>query len=79
MKIYTILDKKAKFYSTPWYSVNNDTAIREFVRTVSKGEGHAHHFPDDFVLYQIGEFDDSTGVITSCAIELLMLGNDVEA
>jgi hypothetical protein len=76
--VYTIYDSKAKFYSTPFYSPNDDTAIREFVRIVNDTASNINPFPDDYSLFKIGTFSDTTGLISPQDINLLTLGNDVK-
>ena len=62
-KIYSIYDVKAEFYSTPWYSDNDETAQREFMRVVQDPQSAINAFPADYSLFFIGEFYSDTGHI----------------
>ena len=64
-KIYSIYDVKAEFYSTPWYSDNDETAQREFTRVVQDPQSAINAFPSDYSLFFIGEFYSDTGSIFS--------------
>lgn len=54
-KIYSIFDTKAQLFLDFWKSTNSDTAMREFAVAVN-GEGIIARFPEDYVLFEIGEF-----------------------
>lgn len=61
--IYTIHDNKAAAYLPPFYLHNKNMAIRSFADCVQE-EGHQFNkHPEDYSLWEIGEFDDLTGEI----------------
>lgn len=61
--IYSIHDNKANAYLPPFFLHNKNMAIRTFSDAV-QDEGHAfNRHPDDYSLWEIGEFDDTTGEI----------------
>lgn len=63
MNIYTIHDSKAKAFMTPWFQANDQTAIRICKDTVNK-PGHPFSTnAEDFSLFHIGEYDETTGKI----------------
>lgn len=62
-KIYAIRDAKVGAYMTPFFSHNNDTALRSFRHAGRSPESVMNSAPDDFALYCLGEFDDSSGKI----------------
>lgn len=63
--IYTIYDMKAKSYSQPFYSTNDETAMRAVDAAVQE-EGHDfNRNTQDYRLYRIGGFDGSTGVVSA--------------
>lgn len=65
MKFYSIYDKKAKQFSDPVLCVNDDVAKRMMQQTLSKSM-----FPEDYDLYQIGEFDIDSGFITGDDVKI---------
>nr|QJB19143.1 MAG: nonstructural protein [Microvirus sp.] len=63
--IFTVFDSKALVYSTPFFSVNLGTALRDFAAACNDKNTELNKYSQDFSLHQIGEYDDDTGFITS--------------
>lgn len=59
---YSIFDDKASVYNTPFFSLNDAVAVRDFTRLVHDDTSLVHVAPRDFHLYRVGEFDDDAGV-----------------
>jgi len=64
MSIYSVFDSVAKAYLPPFYMLNDDTALRVYADCANDPAHQFCKFPTDFTLFNIGEFEDSTGVIT---------------
>lgn len=63
---YSIFDKAAAAYNTPFFMHNKALAIRAFQDNVnSTEENNISKHPEHFSLFEVGEYDDSTGVITA--------------
>lgn len=62
--VYTIYDSKTKAYSKPFYAINEAVAMRSIVDLLTNGDSDPRRHPEDFHLYEIGIFDDSTGSFT---------------
>lgn len=62
-KIYTIRDVKAGSYSEPFYALHVTDATRQIKRATMDERTNLFHFPGDFELFYIGEFDKNTGHI----------------
>ena len=67
VNVYTLWDKKGKFYSTPFFARNDDAASRDFSNVVMNEQNPMHRHPGDYVLYRIGSFhpDDTTDTLTA--------------
>lgn len=63
-KIFSVYDNKARAFSTPYYSVNRDVGIRHFERAINDPSVDFHHHPSDFTLFEIGEWDTESGVMS---------------
>ncbi|WNK12954.1 MAG: nonstructural protein [Microvirus sp.] len=65
MKMVTvsIRDVKSEVYAQPWYQVTAAAAVRAFSDLVNDPErgGQIFKHPEDFQLYELATFDDSTG------------------
>lgn len=75
MRVFTIHDSASSAFMRPFFSQAPGAAIREFSDLVN-GEKHpVSSHPEDYTLYEIGKFDESTGKLTAC--EPISLGNGV--
>lgn len=65
MRIYSIHDKAAQVWSTPFFQQTDVHAIRTFTMTVnSKAENNTlREHAKDFDLYYIGEWNEDTGFL----------------
>lgn len=64
-QLCSVFDSKAKVFSNPFVSTNNATALREFERAVNDRNTDLFNYPTDYSLYNLGVFDDNSGLITS--------------
>lgn len=67
MKLFAIFDKKAMTYGNPFPAPTEIHAMRDFSMAVNrKQDGNMYNYaPEDFALYAIGTYNDSTGHIES--------------
>lgn len=80
--IVAIKDRAADAYMRPWFVPTPAMAVRSFMDEVQResADNQLFHHSDDFDLYEIGLFDDSTGRITSHDdMKVLMLGKQAKA
>ena len=61
--IYSIHDSKAAAYLPPFYLHNKNMAIRSFSDAVQEENSAFYRHPEDYSLWELGEFDDNTGEI----------------
>lgn len=64
-KVFSIYDTKAKVYNLPFYSQQVASAIRMFGDVANDRNTSINKHPADYVLYEIGTFDDQEGVLTA--------------
>lgn len=62
-QLFSVYDSKAQVYGNPFTSINEQLAMRDFQQACRDTNSQLHHFPNDFALYLIGEFDDSVMMI----------------
>lgn len=60
-KIFTVFDQKAKAYLPPWFMGQVGQATRVFGDCCSSLDHQFGVHPEDYELYEIGEFDDNIG------------------
>jgi len=79
MKIFSIYDSKAEAYLKPFFAVTRGVALRSFTTACQDESSDFHQYAGDYTLFEIGMFDERTGVLTpsdthfslGCAIEFL--------
>ena len=79
--IVAIKDRAADAFMRPWFIPTSGIAIRSFIDEVNReaADNNLFNHPDDFDLYEIGTFDDSTGRITSYEdMQVLMMGKQAK-
>ena len=65
LKVFSVFDSKAEAYMQPFFMATRGQAIRAFSDTCSDKSTQFSRHPGDFTLFEIGSYDDSTGVMSS--------------
>lgn len=61
MKLYSLLDKKAGMYGAVMMAMNDGHMSRFLQERFVDPQETVKRFPDDFDLYEVGEFSQDTG------------------
>lgn len=72
--LYVIKDEKVGFMQI-MQDINDMTALRNFEFAMTARDDIYSHFDSDFKLYKLGTFDNLTGELVPCDMELLATGN----
>lgn len=83
MELYvcSIRDAKSEAFGRPFCAQSLGQAIRSFEDEVNRAheENIVYKHPDDFQLFALGRFDDSTGLFKCSEVpQLLQAGGDVK-
>lgn len=62
--MYSVFDKKTCVYGSPFLCHNNGHAVRSVQDLLSKNDLMCSKYPEDFVLYHLGCYDDKVGLLT---------------
>jgi hypothetical protein len=76
VKVFSIFDQAVGAYTQPFFMQNAQMAIRAFQANVNDPKSNMFKFPEQFTLFQIGEWQDSQG--TLIPQEPKSLGNGVK-
>jgi len=79
--ICTVKDRAADAYGRPMFVPSTGVAIRSFSDEINRNaaDNQLYNHPDDFDLYELGSFDDNTGLFSLCEQpKLLSLGKQVK-
>lgn len=60
-KVFSIFDEKAEAYLNPFYLDTTGLAIRAITDCVNDPNHQFARHPADYTLFQLGEWDDTTG------------------
>lgn len=64
MKMYTIHDRAAEVYNQPTFTLNEKIMLRILQNCLADPTHNFALNPDDYTLFEMGEYDDNTGLIT---------------
>ena len=64
LKIFSIFDAKAEAFNTPFFFNMTGQATRAFQDLVADPQSAISKHPEDYTLFEIGEFDTDTANVT---------------
>lgn len=64
-KIFTVYDVKTEAYLNPFFMATKGAAIRGFSELVNDPNHNFGKYPADFILFEIGSYDDQRGLVES--------------
>ncbi len=70
MKMFAIHDSKAEAFNVPFSLPNEALAVREFTALVNSPDSQIGQFPEDYTLFEVGEYDTQSGKIESTVLSL---------
>jgi len=78
LRVCAIFDSATLAYGRPIFVTADGQAIRSFMDEVNRADGDSdlRKHPDDFVLFSLGTFDDSSGIFSRTEPSVLMRGKD---
>lgn len=62
---FTVYDTKSCIFGNPFTSQNKMTALRDFQAAAADPQSQISKYPEDFILFEIGTFDEDKGVLNS--------------
>lgn len=77
----TVYDRAAETYGRPMFVPAIGTAIRSFTDEVNRNDpnNQLYNHPDDFDLYELGEYDDQNSSISTLDFpKVLLLGKQAK-
>ena len=78
-KVLAIRDRAIDAFGQPFFSASIGGAIRSFTDEINRaGENQLYKHPEDFDLYQLGDFDDSTATFDCGTPKQIAIGKDVK-
>ena len=65
LKIFSAQDSKFGVFMTPFMLLHVGQALRAWDEVCMDGKSPMSKFPQDFCLYEVGEFDEESGLVTA--------------
>lgn len=79
LKVFSVRDMKSEAFLQPFFSPSVGSALRAFGDATNEQNSPFFKHPSDYVLYEIGSFDDSNGALGSISpVKLLATAMDVK-
>lgn len=76
-KMFAVRDTKAQAFLQPFFSSANGSALRAMGDAVNDGKSPFSAHPEDYILYEVGSFDDNTAeLVPVVPIKLLAAASD---
>lgn len=67
MKLFAVRDVKADSFGSPMAIATKGLAIRSFSDACHSPKSELSRYPNDYMLYELGEYEPNSGKITSHA------------
>lgn len=79
LKVLSVKDLAAQSFGRPIFVPAIPLAVRSFTQEVNRSDpqNDMHLHPSDFELYELGDFDDTTGIFAPIAPRLVSRAVDV--
>lgn len=72
LNVFSAYDEKAQVFLQPMFLVHQQEAVRSFKDEVAKPNSMLGRHPEDFKLYKLGSYNDSTGKLESLDVPELI-------
>lgn len=63
-KVFSVYDSKVENYFKPFYESTKGSAIRAFTEIARDKDSQIGKYPEDFSLFELGSYDDSSAIFT---------------
>lgn len=78
LKVFAVRDMKAEAFLQPFFSPSVGSALRAFSDAVNDKQCPFNKHPGDYVLYEIGSYDDSTAELGALpVVKMFSAGSDL--
>lgn len=80
LKVFAVRDMKALAFLQPFFSNSTGSALRAFGDAVADKNCPFSKHPEDYVLYEIGTYDDNSAELTSVSpVKMMACATDFVA
>lgn len=79
LQMFCIYDCKMELYLSPFTAINAAVAAREFETAVMTPNHNFNQHPDDYSLWEIGEFDQQSAAVGSAVLRNVVQAHHIMA
>lgn len=72
LKLFAVRDVKADAFGSPMSISTRGLALRSFFDACQAPNSELMRFPEDYMLYELGEYDPNSGLIVAYNLPLLV-------
>lgn len=72
LQAFSVFDTKGKAFNLPFFQPVAGLAVRQLTEMTADSKSLLAKYPEDFILYHVGSFDDATAVFTSMSPVVLV-------
>lgn len=76
LKVFAVYDSKALCYGVPFFMPSVGAAVRAFGDLACDPQSSVSKHPTDYILFEVGEFNDSTAGLVSIVARNLGFASD---
>ena len=78
LQVVSVFDRAIQAFGRPVFVPAVGAALRSFGDEINRADSEMHAHPDDFELYHLGQFDDTTGLFVGVPSgpALLLIGKN---
>lgn len=69
-KLFAVHDAKIGLYAEPFFLLTTADAVRGWITVSNDQNTQIGKYPEDFTLFELGEYDDETGVVANHQVPL---------
>lgn len=78
MKVFSVRDRALDAFGQPIFSPSTGLAVRSFADEVNRVGSDFNKHPEDYDLYEVGEWDDSIGSLAGLTPpKMIQVGKDL--
>lgn len=63
INMYTVFDSAVKAFVQPFFQITDGAAVRLFQDQVNNSDSNISKHPDQFTLFRVGSYDDSSALL----------------
>ena len=78
LRAFAVRDQKAEAFFPPFFQPTRGLGERMFQNLVKDESTQIAKYPKEFALYEVGEYDSESALLTPCTVVLLITGEEAK-